>query len=501
MSSSAPEAGTAHEHDEDMAHLAELGYTYDKSFKREMTFWGNVSLGFTYLSPIVGVYGTFAFALGTAGPPMVWALVFAFIGMLFVALVFGQVVSNFPVAGGLYPWSRRLWGRKWAWMNGWVYIIAMIGTIAGVVYGSSPFVMSFLGIQVAEESMALTLVLLALAVLVIALVLNLAGTKVLSWAAVIGFTAELVGAIVVGLLLIIFHREQDFSALFNTFGAAEGQDYFFAFAAAALIGFYAYYGFEANGNAAEEIKNPSVQVPKAMRMTLYIGAAAATFTAVALTLSLSDELIAAVIAGENADPIGTVFAESFGEAGSKVVLAVILISFISCATSLLAAVSRLTFSMARDGIFPASGVLSKFSKRRSSPYNAIIMTAIGAAILVLISLFAVNALFTMIGFGTVGIYLAFFMVTFASLRASLMGWKPAGKFTLGAMNIPVNIIATLWLALAIVNIAWPRADWILVILTLVIIVIGGLYLAIAKPYLRGPDTPYGDVTGKVKTVA
>ena len=236
-------------------------------------------------------------------------------------------------------------------------------------------------------------------------------------------------------------------------------------------------------------------------MTLYIGAAAATFTAVALTLSLSDELIAAVIAGENADPIGTVFAESFGEAGSKVVLAVILISFISCATSLLAAVSRLTFSMARDGIFPASGVLSKFSKRQSSPYNAIIMAAIGAAILVLISLFAVNALFTMIGFGTVGIYLAFFMVTFASLRASLMGWKPAGKFTLGAMNIPVNIIATLWLALAIVNIAWPRADWILVILTLVIIVIGGLYLAIAKPYLRGPDTPYGDVTGKVKTVA
>lgn len=499
MSSSAPEAGTAHEHDEDMAHLAELGYTYDKSFKREMTFWGNVALGFTYLSPIVGVYSLFALSIATAGPPMVWSLVIAFVGMLFVALVFGQVVSNFPVAGGLYPWSRRLWGRKYAWLNGWVYIIAMIATIAGVVYGAAPFIMALFGIQVAEEALPITFVLLALAVVVVALVLNLAGTKILSWAATIGLIAELVGAVVVGLLLITIHREQDFSALFQTFGAAEGQDYFFAFATAGLIGLFAYYGFEANGNAAEEIKNPGQRVPRAMRMTLYIGGFAATFTAIALTLALSDELIAAVIAGENADPIGTVFAESFGEAGSKVVLVVILISFVSCATSLMAAVSRLTFSMARDGIFPASKVLVKFSERRSSPYNAIILAAVGAAILLFISLLSVNALFTMIGFGTIGIYLAFLMVTLASLRASFMGWKPAGKFRLGAWNIPVNLIATLWLVLAVVNVAWPRTDWIIFIWTVIIVAVGALYLLVARPHLKGIDTPHGDVTGKVKT--
>ena len=40
------------EHDEDAAHLVSLGYTYDTTFKRDMTFWGNVSLGFTYLSSI-----------------------------------------------------------------------------------------------------------------------------------------------------------------------------------------------------------------------------------------------------------------------------------------------------------------------------------------------------------------------------------------------------------------------------------------------------------------
>lgn len=92
-----------HHHDEDAAHLASLGYTYDTTFKREMGFWGNVSLGFTYLSPIAGVYAMFAFSFMAAGPPMAWALVIALIGQFFVALVFGEVVSNYPVAGGVYP--------------------------------------------------------------------------------------------------------------------------------------------------------------------------------------------------------------------------------------------------------------------------------------------------------------------------------------------------------------------------------------------------------------
>lgn len=501
MSSTSPAAGTSHEHDEDAAHLASLGYSYDQSFKREMTFWGNVSLGFTYLSPIVGVYSMFALALATAGPPMVWSLVIALVGQLLVALVFGQVVSNYPVAGGLYPWSRRLWGRKWAWMNGWIYLLAMVGTIAGVVYGSAPFLLSLLGLQIDEGSLPITYVILGIAMIAVATILNLSGTRVLNWAATIGLIAELTGALAVGILLLVFHREQDFGALFQTFGAAEGQDYFLAFAAAGLIGLFAYYGFEANGNVAEEIKDPSRRVPRAMRMTLYIGGFAATFTAIALTLALSDDVIAAVIAGENADPIGTVLESSFGPVGAKIVIAIALISFLSCTTSLQAAVSRLTYSMARDGIFPASKAISKFSEKRAIPPNALLLAAVLAALLVLVSLVSTNALFAMIGFGTIGIYIAFQMVVLASLRASLMGWKPAGKFKLGGWNIPVTVLALIWGIAAILNVGWPRADWVVLIWTGGIIGVGLLYLFIAKPYLKGNDAPHGDATGAVKTVA
>lgn len=88
------ETTSAVDHDEDAAHLRSLGYEYDTTFKREMSFWGNVSLGFTYLSPIAGIYAMFAFSFMAAGPPMAWALVIALVGQFLVGLVFGEVVSN-----------------------------------------------------------------------------------------------------------------------------------------------------------------------------------------------------------------------------------------------------------------------------------------------------------------------------------------------------------------------------------------------------------------------
>jgi len=54
--------------DTDAEQLAALGY--DSTFNREMSLWENFSLGFTYLSPVVGIYSLFALALAACGPPM-----------------------------------------------------------------------------------------------------------------------------------------------------------------------------------------------------------------------------------------------------------------------------------------------------------------------------------------------------------------------------------------------------------------------------------------------
>src|SRR5258706_15526165 len=56
--------------DADAAQLQALGYT--SKFDRTMSELENFSLGFTYLSPVVGVYSLFAFALAAGGPPRFW---------------------------------------------------------------------------------------------------------------------------------------------------------------------------------------------------------------------------------------------------------------------------------------------------------------------------------------------------------------------------------------------------------------------------------------------
>ncbi|OOK73659.1 amino acid permease family protein [Mycobacterium kansasii] len=103
-------SGNRPEDDEDLAQLKALGF--QSEFRRDMSPWANFSLGFTYLSPVVGIYTVFAFALATAGPPMIWSLLIVGAGQMLVALVFSEVVAQFPVAGGVYPWARRLWAAN-----------------------------------------------------------------------------------------------------------------------------------------------------------------------------------------------------------------------------------------------------------------------------------------------------------------------------------------------------------------------------------------------------
>lgn len=486
-------------HDEDAQHLASLGYSYDATFKREMTFWGNVSLGFTYLSPIAGVYSMFAISLGTAGPPMAWAMLIALAGQFFVALVFGEVVSNYPVSGGVYPWSRRLWGRKWAWMNGWIYVVALVGTLAAVAYGAAPFVASMFGLVLDNWGT----VLIGLLALVIATVLNFSGTKVLNLAALVGLIAEMIGAVGIGIYLLLFGRQHDWSVLFDNQGIGNEAPggYFGAFAAAALIGMFAYYGFEANGDVAEEIKDPGRQVPKAMRVTLYIGGFAANLMVFSLVLAVPD--FGKIASGEVTDPIGELLHQAFGPI-FPLVMGIIVVAFISCITSLQAAASRLVYSMARDGFLPASHLAASFNKKLHVPHVALISVAVVPAAILVLSLLLEDALTAMVGFGTVGIYMGFQMVVLAALRARILGWQPAGKFKLGVWAYPVNLIALLWGVLAIANILWPREtgggwaeDYLLLMTTAGVLLFGYTYMMVTRSYRRG-DAPAGDASGPIK---
>lgn len=466
----------------DDAQLRALGYS--TTFDRSMSMWGNFALGFTYLSPVVGVYTLFGYAIATGGAPMFWSYIIAAVGQFLVCLVFAEIVSQYPIAGGVYPWARRLVGERWGWMTGWVYVWALTTTISGVAIGVGPYLAAFAGF----ESSPFATTVAAVLIIAAATAINLAGTRILARVAMAGFLCELGGALVVGAWLLLFGREQSLSVLFDTAMVVGEASYLPAFLAAGLAGLFQYYGFEACGDLAEEVPNPSRTIPRAMRMTMYVGGAAAMFACLTLILAIKD--IGAVISGQDTDPVWTILTSNFGETGARAIVLVILVSFLSCVLSLQAAASRLIFSFARDGMLPASKTLARVSSAHV-PSVALVICGIVPAMVAVAGYFLTNAVAVVVSFAVAGIYLAFQMVVFAALVARLRGWKPSGPFNLGAWGMPVTIAGLVYGVTAIVNLAWPRmpdTGWYenyAVILTSIIVLASGLVI---MPFMRAGAT-------------
>jgi amino acid transporter len=477
----------------DAEHLSVLGF--EGTYERSMSLWGNLALGFTYLSPLVAIYAYFAFALSVGGPPSVFWILIVGAGQLLVALVMGEVVSQFPIAGGIYPWARRLWGKRYAWMAAWIYIWAMIVTITAVAEFGSGFLATLLGVPLDENGLlpAGWTLALAIALLLIALVFNLGGTKMTSRIARIGLAAELIGVVGLGLYLLIFQRRNDFSVFFDSFGKGDG-NYVGAFVGAALIGLFMFYGFEACGDVAEEVTDAARRVPRAMYLTIFVGGLSALVSFVGYVLAAPN--LASIVNGEDPNPIPSILESSLGTVGAKVFLVVAVMAFISCVLSLQAAASRLLHSFARDGMLPASSWLAKLSPRTQVPTNALLVASI-VPMLICVIVFAIpDALVQVTSFAVLGIYVAFQSVVLAALRQRFKGWKPAGPFNLGAWGMVVNIGALVYGIIAIIllllgptfDIAANSLTWIGLV---VVVVVGALYLFIARPD-RKSTSPEGD---------
>ncbi|GAB3118890.1 APC family permease [Glaciibacter psychrotolerans] len=486
----------------DSEHLKALGY--EDSFNRSMSLWANFALGFTYLSPLVGVYSLFALAVSTGGPPSIFWMLIVGSGQMLVALVFGEVVSQYPIHGGIYPWTRRLWGKRYAWLAAWVYIWAMIVTITAVAEFGSGFLASLLDIPITKGA---TLGLSAL-FLIVALAFNFSGTRTLGRVARIGLAAELIGVIAVGLYLLIFQRHQGFDVFVNTLGVQGDGSYFFAFLGAALAGLFLFYGFEACGDVAEEVTDPARRIPVAMIMTIAVGGVSALLAFGGYVLAAPD--LQAIVDGKDADPIPAILEASLGTVGAKIFLVVALTAFLSCVLSLQAAASRLLFSFARDGMMPGHRWLAKVSPRSKVPRNALIVACTIPLLLCFIIFVGPDELLTQItAFAVLGIYVAFQSVVLAALRQRIMGWRPAGPFSLGRWGFLVNAVALAYGIFAMVLLAWPGSsgvfvnDWIVLIGFGVVAGSGLLYLFIARPDRRS-DAPEGDaiaVAEKLRTLA
>jgi amino acid transporter len=500
---------------DDDARLAQMGYK--PQLNRVLGFFSNFAVAFTYLSPMVGIYSLFVLGVGTGGPSYIWLTLIPLIGMLFVALVFGELASHYPVAGGLYQYSKFSVGPGYGWFVGWFYGIALLVTVAsvdvGVVSYFTALTHNWFGWNLNPASHG-TILWITLLLLGIQTTLNITGASVMGRIARFGVYVEILGTFGIFLILWIHGFHHSLGFLFDSQGAAHtatngyglnfhGHWLTGAALIAVLAPVYIFYGFESAGDIAEETKDASRQIPRAMRAALIWGGIASLVLTAGLLLAMPDNNpVAATVKGGGVPFI-------LGQLSSGVqdfLLLLIIFAFFSCGTSVQGAGSRLAFSYARDGALPGSRWIGRVHPRFKTPVNALLA---GVAVTVLFTLLVfpspkhdvhvwfitypanTNALVALVSFGVSGIYLSFLLTVIGAIVARSRGWVPEGRFTLGRWGMPVAVIAAVYLGLMFINVAFPSGlsspraffnlDWITLTVIAVIALLGALYFVIGRP--------------------
>ncbi len=187
---------------------------------------------------------------------------------------------------------------------------------------------------------------------------------------------------------------------------------------AALVGLWQFYGFEACGDVAEEVKDPERRIPVAMILTIVIGLVAAFVAYAGFVLAAPN--LQEIVNGDIADPIPAIVRGSTGEVGMKFLLVVAATIFLSAALSQQAALSRLLYSFARDNMLPGSKWLSKLHQEVAGsgavPRNAMIAACSAPMVITVWLYFKPDSVVQVTAFAVLGIYVCFQMVVLAALR-------------------------------------------------------------------------------------
>ena len=458
--------------------MAETSITADPLEKRpvrDFKFRSAFSLSFADLSPIVGIYTVFAIGLVAAGPAFLWAFPIVLIGQLFVCGVFGNLVSKWPFQGSVYAWSRELIGPRYGWFTGWAYMWGLTLTLAVLPITAAPYILSAAGVAAPSQ---IVVELVAIGVLLFGSIANVFGGRLLRGLIYIALVCELVASAGIGLTLLIFHRINPLSIIFNTGGTGHGAGWLFgAFLLPVAYIAYSFIGFEASASIGEEVEDSRRVLPKAVVLSLAVGGGLVIFACLGILLAIPD--MSAAVAGTDTNPIATTMVHAFGSGAGRTLLIALAIGFTSSMIAVQTAVTRAIWANARDGLLPGTRVLGRLSGRERLPRYAIGLTMIIAGALIFAGASKVFAL--LVSFSAFGFILSYYMPILALAYKQWRGVSPTADGWGGRSIRVVTTVAVIWLTAEIVNLVWPRAvnsewylNWGVLIMTGVLGVLGGL---------------------------
>jgi urea carboxylase system permease len=450
------------------AHSDELGeFGYKQELDRSIGKFASFAAGISYISILTGVFQLFFFGFALGGPAYWWTWPMVFAGQVMVALLFAELAANYPVAGSIYNWGKRVGNATIAWLGGWMMLTASVVTLAAVALAyqyTLPQIWSvfqFVGDGTGKYDYSINAVILGSVLILFTTIINALGVKLMARINSAGVFIELIAAVLLIVLLAVnITRGPD--VLFETHGTGEGRDwgYLGAFLTAALASAYVMYGFDTASSLGEETLDPRRTAPKAIMRAVVASFILGGLILLFAIMAVSDINSPDIAAGG----LQFVVLDVLGSTMGKVFLICVAIAVTVCCLAVHTATIRMMFAMARDNNLPAGERLAKVHPKRKTPVVPAVLIGI-LALLILVVNIQQPQIFTVItSIGIIMIYVAYLLVTVPMLVSRLRGRFPPkdarakGYFRLGKLGLPINVIAVLWGAGMAINLAWPRKE-------------------------------------------
>ncbi|WP_327065418.1 amino acid permease [Kitasatospora sp. NBC_01250] len=478
----------------DSTDLARFGY--QQELQRSLGSFSSFAAGFSYISIMTGVFQLFGFGFASGGPAFVWTWPLVFIGQGAVALCFAEMAGQFPLAGGVYQWSKQIARPVASWMAGWIMTIGAIVTAAAVAVAYQVILpqvsLAFQVVGGAADAGVTTTpngaqnaIVLALGLVVFTTIVNIVGVRLMAKINNLGVAVELIGVTLLIIMLAV-HIKRGPQVVLHTAGTGAGHSwgYLGAFLVASIMSAYVFYGFDTAGMLAEETTEPRRHAPRAI-----LRAVTAAFLAGGLLM-----LVGMMAVGNiNASELGTLgmpylVKSTLGTGLGDAFLICSAIAITVCCLAVQTAAIRLLFSMARDGRLPFGAALAKVSPRSSTPVAPAVVTGVLTIALLLVNIGNQRVFYILTSVAIILFYLPYLLVTAPMLLRRLRGrWPRADHgpyFSLGRWGLVVNIVAVGYGVAMTVNLAWPRAavygddhwyyTWGAIVFTAVVSAVGGL---------------------------
>lgn len=453
--------------------------------RREFTTWSAAMLGFVFVSPIVAMYMVFGLGLAAAGPGFWWALVVVLIGQVLIAVTFGVLASRWPMAGGVYQWSRRLLGPAYGWFAGWAYMWTLIVTVTAVSYGGALFAAAVFDLDADDQKLMSLVGMVILAGAVLVNVLGRAAVRVVGYLCLI---AEVVGSVGIAVWLVCLHKVNSVASL----GSAVTWPVDTAFMAtpfvlAVMFAGWSFLGFESASTLAEEVAHPRRDIPKAIVGSLVGVGIVVLFTCFAFLMAMPES------AASEADPVAATLTAYLPVPAFKAVMALFVIAYFATVVAISSAVSRIVWSYGRNGELPASRYLGRLHRRINTPTIATVVT--GGIGIALYLPFQSEQIYTLlVTFVTAGFFLSFAFPIVGLAISKVRGtWDRSEPTFLGRAGHVAGWLALVWVIVETVNVLWPRTgdpwvDWAPFIVTAVLFVVGLIIRARLRLEAPAADT-------------